>query len=182
MLEPKSPCAWGFALRGAQIRIEEGFRMTENRMTPFEVWEGYVGDQTVAEFLRIGIRNGERSISEMVTTYAHDLPNIFGSDFDPRQDLDEIATLLERYIRQSLPYIRVIPTARQPQIAGRYLDPAGLPWADVVDLDWQGYYPLLNSDDMVMEIIDASVGLTEEQEREWGVHFDEREQVYRPAL
>lgn len=79
-------------------------------MTPSEAWDRYCGDQTVDEFLSgMGlVENGK--LDDALTEYLADWADA-REDFIPEYegqtapDRNEIATLLEAYIRQCRPIL-----------------------------------------------------------------------------
>ena len=72
-------------------------------MRASEAWEGYVGDQTPAEFWRIAQEKGAVTYEEACQTYAEDLPQMMSDWVQSEQPpLSEIAGLLERYLEQTL--------------------------------------------------------------------------------
>lgn len=70
-------------------------------MTPYEAWEGYVGDQTPQEFMEISASKGFSTIEQAVADYVADLPDIQPDVEFEEGDLEQIAVLLAQYIRQN---------------------------------------------------------------------------------
>lgn len=156
---------------------KEVFAVSERNLTPAEAWEGFVGSQSVADFLTVSAQKGHRSIGSAVESYTAALPRVL--DWDARTtattDLAEIGTSLERYIRKNLPAVRVSTDA-----AGQFgFNPTGWPWSDASELDWPGVYPLLDAESVVIEVIDGAWPPSADDMRERGIYYDEKEMVYR---
>lgn len=81
---------------------KEGFLMIEKQqLTPAEVWEGFVGSQTPAEFMEESNKKGLLTVSAAVEAYVKEIPQMFGQTYTEDQLLD-IAAGLTDYIRDSL--------------------------------------------------------------------------------
>lgn len=87
------------------MSTEEGFSVNENRladMTPAEAWEGFVGSQTVKEFLEVSHAKGFTTIDAAVAAYIKDIPVMFDRTYS-RGELYTIEACLRAYIRKNLP-------------------------------------------------------------------------------
>jgi hypothetical protein len=72
--------------------------MAQDRMTPAQAWEGFVGSQTVADFMAYSRRNGRTTPAEAVTAYVADLSRMFPAENITADDQATIAPLLIAYI------------------------------------------------------------------------------------
>ncbi len=74
--------------------------------TPPQAWEGWVGEQSVAEFVVCFIDDGCRSIVQMVRQYVRELPETWPEELGcaSQEQLEQIAALLLQYINEQLQY------------------------------------------------------------------------------
>lgn len=70
-----------------------------NRAEVAEAWEGWVGSQTPAEFLRISAEMGHDTVERAVAAYIADLPNIFPEEAEriPSNLADILTAFIENY-------------------------------------------------------------------------------------
>lgn len=87
-------------------RAEEAKEIVElsdfSKMTSQEIWEGFVGSQSVNEFVQISREKGISDYKDMAKQYSNDIPNIFGESYT-QEEINDIANKLEEHIIKNVP-------------------------------------------------------------------------------
>lgn len=73
-----------------------------SKMTSQEIWEGFVGSQSVNGFVQISREKGISDYKDMAKQYSNDIPNIFGESYT-QEEINDIANKLEQHIIKNVP-------------------------------------------------------------------------------
>jgi len=65
-----------------------------------EIWAGFVGSQSPAEFMEVSRSKGYNTAEEAVAAYVRELPNMFPDDDITADQLPEIHDGLLRYLAE----------------------------------------------------------------------------------
>lgn len=73
-------------------------------MTPEDAWQGFIGSQSVQEFLEISRERGYHTPEEAVAAYLDESYGDLTADIEDPISRDELESLLLRYIERTLSY------------------------------------------------------------------------------
>jgi hypothetical protein len=128
--------------------------ITRENTTPSEAWEGFVGDQTPAEFMAL---NPNLTPQEAAAQYVND--PAFDANTEGAITAEEktvIAALLARYIEEGL---TMSQEDQLRTLIGQDYSP------EIIDQhDWSGFYPVV-SNGKIIDIYDAQNGTPREYSR-----------------